>query len=63
MSHLICKTTNLYDCTHGSKNPWVIYTSRMGVVVNAVNICSCKNRKKNFHAFLNGFKNTAILGA
>lgn len=60
MSHKICKTTNLYDCTYGCKNPWVIYTCRMGIVVNAV---LAKIHKKKLLEFLNDFKYTAVLRA
>lgn len=51
MSHLICKTTSLYDYTCGCKNPWVIYTCRIGTVVSGVNIYSCKNIKKIYLSF------------
>lgn len=45
MSHLTCKTTNFYDCIYGCKNLWLTYKCRMGIVVNAVNFCPCKNIK------------------
>lgn len=37
MSHLMSKTTDLYDYIYGCKNPWVIHACIMNIALSAVN--------------------------